>query len=129
MHENRWGFWIEVKDRASAENAVRMAGLPVLLIGASFFMPALLLLTTPNAVGVPTRAIALGASGIVIIVIAFLIRGGRAALVPVATAIAVPVLLFEISLRPTLFTAVPFMALLLSISGLRGWLWLHRNAE
>ncbi|WP_185968462.1 hypothetical protein [Paracoccus sp. M683] len=37
-----FGYWIAVKDAASAKEAVRMSGLPVLLMGANAALLALM---------------------------------------------------------------------------------------
>ncbi len=125
MATNRFGYWIDVTDRASATEAVRMAGLPVLLIGASFLLNALV--ASQSGATFAGSAAGLSLAGLVIITIAFAIRGGRAGLVPVETGLSALVLAVSIVLNPTILVIVPLLALLLCISGLRGWLWLRRN--
>jgi hypothetical protein len=97
----------------------------VLLIAASFLLAMGLVLAGGQPVG--TRDWAVLAIGIGMIPLAFLIRSGRAGLIPLAMAITLPVLVFRIALAPTLLSIVPIFALLLCISGLRGWLWLRTN--
>ena len=127
MPTNRFGFWIDVTDAATAREAVRMAGLPVLLIGASFGLSALSGVMAPDPQYLSAAALATAAA--VLVVIAFAIRAGRAALVPVAVTFCTVVLVARIALLPTALAIVPILALLLCISGLRGWLWLRRHPD
>jgi hypothetical protein len=128
-----FGYWITIDDDASARFAVRMAGLPVLLIAANTLLAALILavtLATLEAAIGPCTQITLGllvAAGLALGVIAFALRAGRTALVPLATAISAAAFVVQAMVSPLWLLIVPGLALLVSLSGLRGWSWLRRH--
>jgi len=136
-----FGYWIASQDEASAREAVKMAGLPILVLGGNGFLFSLLLLTAtpPNPAGAAISALI----AILLVVLAFRIRAGRAAWVPLsfllfclfigANAVSA-YLAWAISGGPGLTGAqivmgwiVPLICLILSLAGLRGWIWLRAN--
>ncbi|NJM82805.1 MAG: hypothetical protein HC844_10150 [Tabrizicola sp.] len=127
MPTNRFGYWIDVTDRASAHEAVRMAGLPMVLIGFNFAVAAITLMTDAPSEGDLTVPLVLAASSILLVTAGFLLRGGRSYLVPFASVVTLPLLTLLIAFLPTYYALIPIFALLLSISGIRGWLWLRRE--
>lgn len=145
MSKNKlFGYWIAVHDEASAGEAVRMSGLPVLLMGANGALLALVAAVQPEAD--MARITGLGAVAALLVLLAFRIRAGHAGWVPVAVALFLGFLGFSAwwsyriwrlfgTLQLTqgqilLQWIVPLICLVLAIGGLRGWLWLraHRRA-
>ena len=136
-----FGYWIPVIDEASARDAIRMSGLPILLMGAN---AALLALVTsvqpfPDTVMIAS-AVAIAFS---LILLAFRIRAGHAAWIPFA------LILFAAFLGVNLFSSyigwqvagqnttvsgqillgwiVPTICLILMVGGFRGWLWMRAS--
>ncbi len=126
MVENKFGFWITVEDEASARYAVRMAGLPVLIIGVLFVIGGLGSLDSMRGADPLTTWLTLGFGGAVILM-AFGLRQGYAALVPIATAISGALIALRLATAPAYAIILPALILLLVVSGFRGWLWLRRN--
>jgi hypothetical protein len=128
-----FGYWITIQDAASARYAVRMAGLPVLLIAANALLAALIMAVTLATLDAPmgrNARIILGllvAAGLALGSIAFALRAGRTALVPAATALNIAAFAVQAMISPPWALIVPGLALLLALSGLRGWLWLRRH--
>jgi hypothetical protein len=129
-----FGYWITIQDAASARYAVRMAGLPVLLIAANALLAAMIMAMTLATLDAPMGRNALTilgllvAAGIALGGIAFALRAGRAtALVPAATALSIAAFAVQAVASPPWMLIVPSLALLLALSGLRGWFWLRRH--
>ncbi|MDT0683453.1 hypothetical protein RM543_12220 [Roseicyclus sp. F158] len=138
-----FGYWISLEDRASARNAVRMSGLPVLLMGANAALLALVSSVRPF----PDMAVVSSAAAIaaLLVLMAFRIRAGHAAWIPFAS------MLFIAFLGVSLFSSyigwqvaggnpttgaqillgwiIPAICLILMVSGLRGWFWMRQNTE
>lgn len=135
-----FGYWISVHDETSARDAVRMAGLPILLLGVN----AIITFVMAGANAAPSLvAWITGAVGVLLIVMAFRIRSGHAAWIPVAF------LLYGTFFAATLVNAamalqsgdagrmngaallinwvIPILCLIFTIGGLRGWRWLMNH--
>lgn len=131
-----FGFWLPVHDEPSARDAVRMSGLPVLIIGANAALFALL--ASDSAQIMSSSAIAFS-----LILLAFRIRAGHAAWVPFALLLFIAFLLSNTVLsylgwhmagrtqvgiaQAILSWIIPTICLALAISGWRGWRWLKMN--
>ncbi len=124
---NRLGFWIPVRDRASAQYAVRMSGLPVFLIGVSLALSGLVLLVDPIAA--TGLGWVLAALALPLVALGLLLRGGRARLAPVACLLFLGAVAIEIWLAPSWGLVVRGLIALVAVSGLRGWWWLRQNPE
>lgn len=136
-----FGFWIDIRDEGKARYAVRMAGLPLLVLGANAAVLGLdLAVKAPEMpMAVPVFAVI----AVVLVLVAFRMRAGRAAWVPLALLAILSFLAVELfsslhllrMLEPSqsfdmILLAkwvVPLFCLALAFSGFRGWLWLRRN--
>ena len=136
-----FGFWLPVEDAASARQAVRMAGLPVLIMAVN----ALLVALSALAQVTPEFRMAAGAGtvAVVLAIIAFRMRAGHAGLVPVMAILFVVFALSHMLLSVlgqgviqgprfpiaalALTWIIPVFSAALALSGLRGWLWMRRN--
>jgi hypothetical protein len=128
MADKGFGFWIDVKDRQTALFAVRMAGLPVLIIALSALLGALLAVTeAPTGPKSVTDTTLLSIGGVLLTIMAFAMRAGVSWVVPAATIISVLGMGKQLLITPVYGLIVPIFAVLLTISGLRGWLWLRKN--
>lgn len=140
MRAQNFGYWLKVHDQESAEQATRMAGLPSLLLGVIFSIQMLIVLLRTGALA-PQGWVILGA-GLLFIALGFWIRSGRFALMPVWVTLQLAILGSALAFNLYLATApggpddiagtivgtyLPILLVLLSIAGLRGWLWLWRN--
>ncbi|MFG5382942.1 hypothetical protein [Yoonia sp. R2-816] len=136
-----FGFWLPVEDAASARQAVRMAGQPVLIMAVNALLVALsaLVQVTPEfRVAAVAGTVAVGLA-----VIAFRMHAGNAGLVPIMVVLFVVFALLNMVLSVlghsmtrgpqfpiaalALTWIVPVFAGALALSGLRGWLWMRRN--
>ena len=70
--EPKWGFWIPVRDRQSAEYAAKMSGLLVFLMGLNFVFVGSLILNSSDEASEHIIGILMALSGIL-----FLISGVR----------------------------------------------------
>ncbi len=129
-----FGYWITIRDAASARYAVRMAGLPVLLIAANALLAATIMAVTLATLDAPIGRNTLILLGLLVVAglalgsIAFALRAGRAtALVPAATTLSIAAFAVQAMVSPPWLLIVPGLAVLLALSGLRGWFWLHRH--
>ena len=133
-----FGFWLPVHDAKTAEAAIRMAGLPVFLLG---------LCLVAGQFG--RFAIALGGRNLApllsvgLIVLAFRLRAGGTALAPLATGLGVAIFAVQAAYVGMMVDAVgygavsvaiglaqlivPAFAVALPLGGLRGWIWLRRH--
>lgn len=136
-----FGYWMPVADEAGARDAVRMSGLPVLLMGAN----AALLALVASAQPVPDPVVIASSATIaaLLILLAFRIRAGHAAWIPFAlmlfAAFSGANLLFSYigwrvagktpaaSAQLLLGWVVPALCLILVAGGFRGWLWMRAN--
>ncbi len=125
-----------ITTRDEAFSAVKMAGLPVFLIGMAmlFFGFMQLLEVTLNSGGAMTGALIQMALGTALVVISFWMRKGHPgfallAFVLSAANFGVAVLFPQASLGPlwVVTLIIPIGMLLLTLNGLRAWLWLRRN--
>ncbi|NBR91159.1 MAG: hypothetical protein EBS68_14855 [Rhodobacteraceae bacterium] len=124
-------------------DAIRMSGLPVLLMGVNAALFALISLVRPF----PDLTVILSAVAIagLLVSMAFRIRAGRAGWLPIASALFIPFLgvslfasygAWQMAGRNSLANAqillgwiIPVICLILIICGLRGWLWMRANSE
>ena len=136
-----FGYWISSTDEDSAKEAVKMAGLPALVMGANAALASLIALfqTTPNLTIVAWSAII----ALLLIILAFRIRAGRSAWLPlvlvlfsaflVASAFSSYIVWSVAREEPTsggqIITGwiVPLICMVLVVAGFKGWLWLRTN--
>ena len=128
-------LWTKIRDRETADYAIRMSGLPVFLLGTSYLLV--------GAFFSDTALVDLTA-GASLIIIGIALRSGRGWLSPIATTIAVlwtliraaqiaPVFGLLLLMSPTAIgllvgAALQLILLLMTIAGLRGWLWSRRQS-
>ena len=136
-----FGYWISSTDEDSGKEAVKMAGLPALVMGANAALASLIALfqTTPNLTIVAWSAII----ALLLIILAFRIRAGRSAWLPLV------LVLFSAFLVASAFSSyivwtvagkepisaaqiitgwiVPLICMVLVVAGFKGWLWLRTN--
>ena len=136
-----FGYWISSTDEDSAKEVVKMAGLPALVMGANAALASLVALfqTTPNLTIVAWSAII----ALLLIILAFRIRAGRSAWLPLV------LVLFSAFLVASAFSSyivwtvagkepisaaqiitgwiVPLICMVLVVAGFKGWLWLRTN--
>lgn len=138
-----FGYWVPVTDKASATAAVRMAGLPVLIMGGNAALLALIAAVQP----VPDTVLIASAAALaaVLVLIAFRLRGGHAAWIPITFLLFVAFLALHLFLaysgwlmtgttlevRVQIFFGwiVPVICLILMVSGFSGRQWLRKNGE
>ena len=136
------GYWTQIIDEQSARNAVKMAGLPLLVLALNAAVFALILMQTTKA-SVWSIA-AFGVLTFVFLAGAFRLRSGRAAIMPIAAAAyaAFLALLMLSTIRdvaveselPIQFSIVlrnlfvPILSAIFAWRGVLGWRWLlvHR---
>jgi hypothetical protein len=111
--------------------AVRMAGLPVFLMGGLSLLAGLTMWAEVSTMGDVTInywpiaiATALGAA---LLVLGLALRSGRAKLVPLAAGLTLVNAAATLWASPFWAIAVQVLAALLALSGLRGWWWLRKN--
>ena len=125
---NKLGIIVKVSDRDSATQAMKMSGLSALWLGANFLVVAFLVYSVASVrpTGSPlTKWLVL--TGVVLVIVAFLIRAGWHWLVPVNSLICAAAFIAAIYYGQGVQLIVCLLALGLSIAGLRGWVWLMRN--
>ena len=142
MGAKRSSYWAAVEDEPSARNAVRMAGLPVLLVGGAEALTALIAAidTPPDS----NTAISSAVVAVLLIIVAFRLRGGHAGWVPLVVLGFVILLALRVPASIAAWNAagrngiavgtellvgwiIPLLCLTLMLGGLRGWLWLRAN--
>lgn len=136
-------FWMPVNDEASARDAVKMGGLPILLIGFNTLVFCLIGFLQ----GSLSNTLVIGGVilSLLLVVFSFRIRSGKAGSLPYLSALFL--IFFVLSALFSLIgnilqggavvggvmfvvgLIVPVLAMLLSISGLRGWNWLRKNGH
>lgn len=138
-----FGYWTAVHDAPSASQAVRMAGLPVLIMGANAALLSLIgMVQQPPKVPI---VIAFGLIGLLLIVIAFRIRSGHAGWVPLALILFAAFLglralgawgLWSLAgqnramgVQIVFSWIIPIICLIFALSGLNGWRWLRANRQ
>jgi len=126
--EPPFGFWIPVKNRASANYAAKMSGLPVFLMGLSFvFLGGLFLIENKfSAQGLYNLITVLG--GLFLIFSGLQIRKLKFKTLPISVGLwlvlnIIGVLASEFSFG----NIITILIGILAISGLRGWFWLREH--
>jgi hypothetical protein len=120
--------WIKVTDETTARRAVKMAGLPLLLVGAHLLFSGYVLYEVlGHTTGMMTYPSVLATGGSICVAIALLLRAGLAWLVPLATLIVVPLVALQALTLSIFFFILSILALPFLASGVMGWLWLRRN--
>ena len=138
-----FGYWISSTDENSAKEAVKMAGLPALVMGVNAALASLIALfqATPNLTIVAWSAII----ALLLIILAFRIRAGKSAWLPLV------LVLFSAFLVASAFSSyivwtvagkepisaaqiitgwiVPLICMVLVVAGFKGWLWLRTNGS
>jgi hypothetical protein len=125
------GYWPRIKDRDSVIDAVKMAGLPVFLLGATGVLTVLLsvadvLQANPTIEQVLALALA-AATGVLLVALGLAIRRGRPSLVVLAAVITFTNAAATLWLAPWWASVFQVLMVLLMLSGLRGWWWLRKN--
>jgi hypothetical protein len=125
-----------VVDAATAIDAVKMSGLPLLIVGLNAF--AVAWLSNHSATRVAAFVFA-----VLFVFIAFRLRAERTGWALIATLLSVCFFLLQVSWRSLMIyllgfywqglmveavrLVIPTFAVVLAIGGLRGWIWLRRN--
>jgi hypothetical protein len=126
-----FGPWARVVDAQGAQLAVRMAGLPVFLIGLLTVLFAGVTLLTVMASGLtisrPLPVALPMLAGLALVVLGLALRAGRAALAPVAALLTLANAGLSALLLPLWVLPVQAMMALVAVSGLRGWWWQRKN--
>jgi hypothetical protein len=127
------GYWPRIADRESALAAVRMAGLPVFLMGLSAVSAVLLSVLAVLQIQ-PTTAFLLSlifaaATGVVLMALGLAIRKGRTSLVLLAAFITFANAMATAWIAPWWASIIQVLMVLLALSGLRGWWWLRKQPE
>lgn len=128
--EPRWGFWVPVKDKESAEYAAKMSGFPVFLMGLSFTPLGLLLVFAGEQVWQKIFGGVIAACGVFFIVSGLQIRKHKFKTLPVSVSIwllLTVIAMFLALLSGSVPIGLNLLIGLMAISGLRGWWWLTRN--
>jgi hypothetical protein len=125
------GYWPRIADRDSALAAVKMAGLPVFLIGASGILTVLfsvlaVLQIRPTPESIFTLAFT-AATGVLLVALGLAIRRGRPSLIVSAAVITFANAAATFWLAPWWASVFQILMVLLMLSGLRGWWWLRQN--
>ena len=133
-----FGYWLPVHDDASARDAVRMSGLPVLFMGANAAVVALMEAVQPA----PSTSLLASSVAIscILIFLAFRIRAGHAAWIPLvvilfvafmATSAVLTFLGWHLegrtqagAIQAVFSWIIPIICLVLVIGGVRGWRWI-----
>ena len=133
-------LWPDVRDEVSARHAVRLSGLPVLLMGANAALLALITFARPS----PNLVLLASSTSIalLLILLVFRIRGGHDAWIPFTLVLYAAFMgahgfwsyfvwrLLGRTLVGDAYGVVIFICLLLMVSGFRGWRWLRsRNVS
>lgn len=135
MAAKRSSYWASVDDESSARDAVRMAGLPVLIMAATEGLRALTQVIDGDqgAMWVSAGFAAL------LTVVAFRLRSGHAAWVPLVFLLFAVMTGFRLMQLVEGWNAaviviqlltgwiIPLLCALLMIGGLRGWLWMRAH--
>jgi len=126
--EPPFGFWIPVKDHASANYAAKMSGLPVFLMGLSFvFLGGLFLIENKfSAQGLYNLITVLG--GLFLIFSGLQIRKLKFKTLPISIAIWLGLNLLGFMVAGFGIGSILTLLIgILAISGLRGWYWLREH--
>lgn len=137
----KYGYWTPVHDQASAEYAVRMSGLPVLVMAVNPAIAALIMAVQPDPN--PPRIVLSSLLAVMLVLLAFRVRMGRAGWLPLVLAV------FTLFLAARAFAAfavwdhaggelvngtmvvigwvIPLICTVLVFGGVRGWRWMVAN--
>lgn len=135
------GYWISSTDEDSAREAVKMGGLPVLVMGANAALTSLLaFFQTPQNLAIVTWCAIIA---LLLIIIAFRIRAEKLAWVPFALVMFAVFLVVNAFFSYIVWKAaggglinavqimrgwiIPLICIFLALSGFKGWLWLKAN--
>lgn len=124
--EPKWGFWLPVKDRASATYAAKISGLIVFLMGISHLIVGLAMLTGE----IPLFGAAIAIFGSLCTVSGIFARKLNFRSLPFTLVIWI-----ILTIASVFVTGLGWGLLLnailglVAISGLRGWWWLRKNPE
>ena len=136
-----FGFWLPIYNQDSAETAMKMGGLPILILGLN-----IALISTTNFMNTQiTKGLFLTGliTALILIVFSFRIRGNKTASLPYLTGLFLcffivntfisfvySIALHGLSAGSTMFVItwiIPIFASLFAISELRGWWWMKKN--
>lgn len=133
-HSDRWGIPFKINDEATAKYAVMLSGLPVFLLGLTYGIIGLFVVSGLMGVNEQTPdhmrwlLWAYFPLGLLLVACGLKIRKQSSWLVPLAG--LVYLIWTGVTLAYTIHWVqwlVPIPWVILSINGLRGWLWLRRN--
>ncbi len=129
-HSDRWGIFRSITSRKQALEAVKMSGLPLLLLAVSTIVGVLPVFT--ELLPAPIFGLLLFLLFGVLPALLFLwgafgLRAMRWRRVPWLCGAAALVILCNAVLFPSWSFFVQFGALMLLVNGVRGWHWLRRN--
>lgn len=135
------GYWISCVDEGSAKAAIKMAGLPVLVMGGNAALAALIAFSQPSPNINLTACYA--AISLPLFILAFRIRAEKSGWIPLvlvlfAAFVAIKALVDYISLvivgggvtsivQVVISWIVALICCVLVIAGFKGWLWLKAN--
>ena len=123
--QNTWGFWIAVKDEASAISAISLTGLLTFLCGVNLLLSALLLFST-SGINLITGVL-FGLSVLCFFLGLKLKRGNSRYFIFAAIIVGISLLISLYTSSNFLFAVISILYFILLISGIRGWLFLKRN--
>lgn len=126
--EPAWGFWIPVTDRASAEYAAKMSGLPVFLMGLSFLAIAVLQLIYVQTPVLQIIGVLILLGSIFLIYSGLQIRKLKFMTLPISVGLWLILnILGLVTTGVGVGTVLTLLIGLMAVCGLRGWFWLKRN--
>ena len=124
--EPKWGFWLPVKDRASATYAAKISGLIVFLMGITHLVVGLAMLTGE----IPLFGAAIAIFGALCTVSGILARKLDFRTLPLTLITWIILTIIGGSITgPNWGLLLNAIIGLVAISGLRGWWWLRKNVE
>lgn len=127
--DSKFGFIFKITDEERARYAMKMSGLSALVLGINFLLFAFIKASTVISANYDwSWVIGSSAIGVILVVIGFLIRAGKSALVPVTSLICALTFGATIALGQGVQFFVSAMCLGLSIAGLQGWIWIRKHS-
>ncbi len=127
--EPAFGFWIPVTDRASAQYAAKMSGLPVFLLGLSFLSIGLVQIVSTGVSKFQLIGGIIALCGGFLVFSGLRIRALRFRTLPFTVGLWLVLNIVSIYISGFgLGTILPLLIGLMAACGLRGWWWL-RKAE
>jgi len=133
-YSDRWGIPLFIRDEASARYAVKLSGLPVFLLGLTYGIIGLFIVTGLMRVNNETPEHVKWLMwvyfpvGLLLIWCGLQIRKKSSGLVPLAALVYIVWTLVTLGYSiHWIQWVVPIPWIILSIGGVRGWWWLKKN--